>query len=136
MFAFGPLLNQVDREESLGDPKQIGLEVAVPQVTLPGEEWEGKKQQVCKDIVLWDEPLSTCWDEEGNPANTPTAILEWKFSSNQISDRDVGWLEAFTGEYPETTGFAVTGNRPGSKFTVACSRVEEGEEEPEWLYIP
>jgi hypothetical protein len=134
-FAFGPLLQQMDRGEFLEEPTQIGIEFPIPQVTLPGEDGDGKKDQVCKDLVIWEEPLRTCWDGQGDPTNAPAAILEWKFSSNRVSERDVKWLEAFTSEYPGCTGYAVTGNSPGSAFRLSCTRVSAGRGQPSWVHV-
>lgn len=135
MFAFGPLLKQVAPDGFLEDPMQIGIEFPIPQVTLPGEDGDGKKAQVCKDVVIWDQPLTTCWDSGGDPTNPPSAVIEWKFSSNQISERDVAWLEAFTSEYPESVGYAVTGNPRGSEFSLSCTRVAAGRAEPRWIHV-
>lgn len=135
LFAFGPLLNQLDQNGFLRHPLQIGLEVPIPQVTLAGEDSDGKKNQVCKDLVIWNIPRMTCWDKEGNPTIAPDVVMEWKFSDDSISERDVKWLQAFTSDYPDCVGYAVTGNRPGSAFTVSCSRVYAGEVKPEWVHI-
>lgn len=135
MFAFGPLLQQMDPDGFLKGPMRIGLEVPIPQVTLPGEESRNKKNQVCKDPVIWDEPQMTCWDEQDEPIVSPGAVLEWKFQSNYISERDVDWLKAFTSEYPDCVGYAVTGNLPGSEFLLSCTRVSTGQEQSEWVHI-
>lgn len=134
-FAFGPLLERINPDGFLTDPTQIGLEVPVPQVVLPAEDGTGKKRQVCKDLVIWENPRMTCWDSEDDPTIPPSAILEWKFSTNGISERDVRWLTAFTSEYPDCTGYAVTANRPGSPFILSCTRVSGGDAEPEWLHL-
>lgn len=136
MFAFGPLLKQVEPGGFIENPMQIGLEFPVPQVTLPEEDGQGKKSQVCKDVVIWDDPRMTCWDSQDLPTIAPAAILEWKFSSNRVWERDVNWLKAFTNEFPDCVGYAVTGNQPRSSFTLSCTKVADGQAQPEWVHIP
>lgn len=133
-FAFGPLLQQVSNDGFLTDPTQIAIEMAVPQVAKPDEDSEGKKDQVCKDLVLWEEPLMVCWDDDGNPTRTPGGIIEWKFDRSSIKQENVEWLQAFTSEYPECIGYAVTANRPDGDFLLSCTRVEAGNAQPEWVY--
>lgn len=135
-FVFGSLLEAVDTDGFLHDPTQIGIEVPVPQVTRPDEDPSGKKSQVCKDLVIWHEPQTTCWDSQGNPTTVPALILEWKFSTTEVSEYDVNWLKAFTGKYADCHGYAVTANQPGSTFRLSCTKVAGGKTEPEWLYIP
>ena len=120
-FAFGPLLQQVDHGKFLHDPMQIGLDLPVPQVVLPDEDSMTKKNQVCKDLVIWAKPGMTCWDHHDNPTIAPAAILEWKFSENRVSERDVKWLKAFTREYLDCVGYAITGNQPDSAFALSCT---------------
>lgn len=136
LFAFGPLLDQISQNGFLEDSSQIGIEIAIPQVTVGNEDQKSKKSQVCKDLVIWPEPRMTCWDQNGNPTIVPAAVLEWKFDSNRVSRRDVGWLKAFTSEYENCVGYAVTANPPESEFTLSCTRVTATQEQPEWVYVP
>lgn len=137
LFAFGPLLEQVGSNGTLKDTAQIGLEVAVPQVPVGDEDdLENKKNQVCKDLVIWPEPAMTCWDEDGQPTAVPLAVLEWKYDQSSVSEYDVNWLDAFTSEYPECTGYAITANPPGSRFTLTCTRVTADEILPRWVNVP
>lgn len=136
LFAFGALVNQVNTEGALRDPRQIGLEVPVPQVTMDGENGADKKDQVCKDVVIWPDPGMTCWDENHNPTVAPVAIIEWKFDRASIYDANVDWLEAFTETYPNCTGYAVTANQPPSRFTISCTRVTARQTQPKWLHVP
>lgn len=135
LFSFGALIEEVTSDGPLTDTRQIGLEVPVPQVTLPDEDGEGKKSQVCKDVVIWPDPRMTCWDSQNNPTVPPIAILEWKFDRSSIFESDVRWLEAFTEEYPNTVGYAVTANQPPSRFKLSCTRVSATQRQPEWLHI-
>lgn len=134
-FAFGPLLQEIDSNGLLNDSLQIGMEFTVPQVTRPGESSDGKKNQVFKDLVIWDEPRMTCWDSQDNPTIFPAAIIEWKYLKNSISEYDVDWLKAFTTEYPDCIGYAVTANQPKAEFRLSCTRISNGQEQPEWLHI-
>lgn len=136
LFAFGALLEQVSPEGVLRDSRQIGLEVPVPQVIVGNENGANKKNQVCKDVVIWPEPRMTCWDENQDPTVPPEAIIEWKFDRASIYDGDVNWLEAFTEEYPNCIGYAVTANQQSSRFTLSCTRVTARQTQPKWLYVP
>lgn len=135
LFAFGALVEQVDSKGILRDSRQIGLEVPVPQVTLNDEDSADKKNQVCKDVVIWPEPCMTCWDESQNPTIPPMAIIEWKFDRASIYDGDVNWLKAFTEKYPNCVGYAVTANQLSSRFTLSCTRVSVGQTQPKWLHV-
>lgn len=135
MFAFGSLLDQVDPTGSLMNSSQTAIEVPVPQVAVGNERFEGKKRQVCKDLVIWPEPRMTCWDDDGDPTVAPTAILEWKFGVNRVSEYDVDWLEAFTTEYSDCTGYAVAANPPGGGFALSCTRITADRKRPEWVHV-
>lgn len=140
-FAFGPLLNQISADGFLTNSTQISLEVPIPQVVQKGEQSDDKKNQVCKDIVIWDQPGMTCWDELGEPTIAPAAVLEWKYprSSRSVSLRkikaDESWLEAFTKQYPHTTGYAVVGDGPDAEVRLSCARFSEGRKYPKWLHL-
>jgi hypothetical protein len=57
LYSIGYLIPQC-REKGF-DPTQVGIEVAVPQ--LKAAEGEKKRDNVCKDIVIWGEAKSTIW---------------------------------------------------------------------------
>ena len=135
LFAFGPLLDQMDQSGFLTDTGQVGIEIAIPQVAVGDENTQAKKDQVCKDLVIWPEPQMTCWDQDGNPTKAPAAVIEWKYGQKGIYQGDVDWLKAFTEEYSECVGYAVTADQSRSDFTLSCTRVTGGEEEPEWVTI-
>lgn len=135
LFAFGPLLNQVDRNGFLSDSGQVGIEIAIPQVPVGDEDMQRKKTQVCKDLVIWSEPHMTCWDRDGNPTKAPAAVIEWKYSQRGVYQGDVDWLKAFTDEYSNCVGYAVTADQSSSEFTLSCTRVVNGQDEPEWVHI-
>lgn len=135
LFAFGALVEQTNTDDVLSDTRQVGLEVPVPQVTVGDEGSANKKNQVCKDVVIWPEPRMTCWDENQDPTVSPMAIVEWKFGQSNISERDVNWLKAFTKEYPNCVGYAVTAKQPPSQFTLTCTRVTARQTQPKWLHL-
>ena len=136
LFAFGALIEQVDTSGVISSSRQIGLEVPVPQVTLDDEGGSNKKNQVCKDLVIWPKARMTCWDDNQNPTVPPMAIVEWKFDRASIYDADVSWLKAFTKEYSNCIGYAVTANQPCSRFTLSCTRVSANQTRSKWLHIP
>ena len=136
LFAFGHLVERARSGGTISDSTQIGLEVPVPQVTMDGENGNNKKNQVCKDVVIWPEPRMTCWDENHEPTVPPMSIIEWKFDRASIYNGDVEWLETFTEEYPSCVGYAVSANQSKSRFTLSCTRVSDRQTQSEWLYIP
>jgi hypothetical protein len=71
------------------------------------------------------EPAMTCWDVNGFPNIAPAAILEWKFGASKAHESDIEWLRQFTVKFPQTIGYAVTANRPGSNFLIDCIRVNK-----------
>lgn len=135
MYAFGCLLREVRAGGIVYDPAQITIEFPVPQVTGRDGASVSAKNQVCKDLVIWPRPGMTCWDDEGKPTVPPAAILEWKFGAPTVYEPDVEWLQAFTKMYPETVGYAITANRPGSAFLLECVRVTGGVAERQWLRL-
>ena len=130
-YAFRYLLREVQPDSFLHDSAQIGIEVPVPQVTELG------KGQVCKDLVIWPEPMMTCWDDSGKPTRAPTVILEWKFNVGpEESKYDIDWLERFTANYPACQGYSVrVDHRDGRPFLLTCARVVSGQTEPRWLHL-
>lgn len=135
LFAFGFLLREANAGGTLHDPAQITIEFPVPQVTERDGAWASTKSQVCKDLVIWPRPAMTCWDDEGKPSVPPAAILEWKFGVPTVHEPDVEWLQTFTARYPETTGYAIAANRPGSAFLIDCVTVANGVVEREWQRV-
>ena len=75
---------------------QIGIEVAVPQVT------GNVKKYVRKDMVIWNKPMGTIWTER-----SPAVIVEWKVNRLKNCEKDIQWLKLFTTRYPETLGYSV-----------------------------
>ena len=128
LFVFGHLLPLVGRPPLL-HPTQIGIEVAVPQLSRPGA-----KAQVNKDLVLWSEPRQTCWDASGRPVVAPRAVLEWKCGARELAGRDLEWLVAFSRLHQGFTGFSVCFRAAGAASAVSAVRCEEGRSH-EWLEL-
>jgi len=85
LFAFGPLLSVTRRGAPLHDPRQIGIEVAIPQ--RASRAGERLKRDVCKDLVIWEEPARTTWGPTGEERLFPLAVIEWKARTPTTGDR-------------------------------------------------
>jgi hypothetical protein len=131
LFAFGFLVPRCHPKGPLREPTQIGLDVAVAQITGPG-----RKAHVCKDLVIWPEPAGTCWDLPGGPTRKPLAILEWKARTDSMSDYDEAWLRAYSEKSPEFCGYAVSIYPRGTQTTLSVSRVKTGLLKRSWLRFP
>ena len=129
-YAFGHLLPQCSTGGVLFDPTQIGIEVAVPQL-----DGDGRKLQVCKDLVIWPRPHMTCWDCDGQPTVPPLAVLEWKTNRATVFQADVSWLSKFTTDWAAVTGYAVTLDLRRRAFLLSCTRVQADDVDPHWLLV-
>ncbi len=122
LFAFGCLLRHTGPARFLRDARQIGINVAVPQ--LGGPE---RKRLVCKDLVLWPEPGMTCWVSRGTPAQVPAAILEWKRAAvvapRLYSEQDITWLRQFTTKHRSCVGYAVMLGKHSEEPAIRCARI-------------
>jgi hypothetical protein len=128
LYAFGFLVPRCRAGGPLHDPTQIGLDVAVRQ--LAGE---GRKYLVCKDLVLWGEPASTCWDESGEAVRAPMAILEWKARTNKINQHDEKWLLDYSKFVKGFIGYAVSINSNKALTSIMVSRANGGVLEKDWI---
>ncbi len=137
LFCFGPLLKQVKSNSILYDPTQIGIEVAVPQISsqkrLTGKT--ASKGQVCKDIVIWRFPMEACWDDRGKPTKHPLCIIEWKHNAHVYSQYDMEWLKEYSSSVGDFVGYAVLSEWPSNYRTIQCSRIESGRVHYDWLII-
>ena len=109
IYAHRFLLTKLNKKPLI-DPSQIGIEVAVKQISKAG----GKKL-VRKDLVLWNHPLETVWGT-GATLNSPAAILEWKTEKIAKCTADIDWLQAYTEIYPNVLGYSICafiGNKRG-----------------------
>lgn len=107
LFAFGEFLAAA--KPLVGDPRQIGVEVAVPQVPARGE---AAKTFVNKDLVVWPAPYDSAFT-----GASPLVVMEWKVDAEVKSRRVTApefleterWLEEFTllPGNERTSGYAV-----------------------------
>jgi len=97
LYAHHFLTRQISPQGPLTEASQIGIEVAVPQIT------GSRKKMVRKDLVIWPTPLMTAW----SPGAVPSVIIEWKRDDWMATRRDIEWLATFTRISPTTLGFAV-----------------------------
>gem|GEM_PF-3003790 len=96
-FAFTKLVKNIGCCNDLYDSGQIGVEVRVNQVIVPG------KKEVCKDMVIWKIPNQTAWSK----APVPLWIIEWKHGNKKPSQYDIDWLKKYTGTHPDCLGIAL-----------------------------
>lgn len=96
LFAHRFLAARVSETGPLRSLRQVGIEVAVPQVV------GGKKRYVRKDLVIWPEEDMTAWAGEGIPA----VVIEWKRGGPERCAADVAWLRAFCCRYPGVIGYS------------------------------
>lgn len=131
-FAFGHLVPLCRTGKILHHPGQVGLEVPVPGIG------EGKSQ-VCKDVVVWRDTGTVCWDSSGEPTVAPLAILEWKCHTDyprpQHSQYDINWLTAFTTRFPNTAGCLVRLNLTDQERSLSVATIGAGVVE-DWLRLP
>lgn len=131
-YAFGYLTKYCKHGSLLYDPGQIGIEIGVPQP--PGY---GKKIIVRRDLVIWGEPLSACWDSQWNPVNHPLAILEWKVHRPDRPNREVKkereWLRQYCAWQQGVVAYAIEVNTATAPFTLQCTRFHSISETQFWL---
>jgi hypothetical protein len=110
-FVMGHLLPACSTGQYLvQDPAQISIEMAVGQ-----PKTVGTKLTANKDVVIWREKFSTCWNSLLKPVNTPLAVIEWKVrhpkaakqSIKRATSHDRAWLGAFTTLPSESLGYSV-----------------------------
>ena len=136
LFAFGPLLSVCRADHPLFDPRQIGVEVAVPP--------SGTKPQTNKDLVIWPDPWQTLWNEAGEHAHQPLAILEWKggmaASARALSPSDrkdiSTYLSAQSTPPRETEGYFVHVTGGPRAWRVSVTRYAKGHAYPGWFEFP
>jgi hypothetical protein len=114
LFAQHCLVMEMDSKGPLRSSAQVGIEVAVPQVS------GSIKRFVRKDLVIWPQPLMTAW------SGIPAAIIEWKRDRISSCSPDIEWLKRFTRQYPETTGYSVCGFIKAPRG-ICFTKVQNGE---------
>ena len=135
VFVFSYLLKRVKEGSILFDPGQIGIEVAVPQINS-NKEKNKNKEQVRKDLVIWEKPFRTCFNKDKKPENYPIAILEWKFKGfrekqkdrDKQFEEDIIWLKEFT-RNRNILGYAIMIDYFEGIHRIKASRILKGEEE-------
>ena len=144
LFAFGHLVPAATPPHGPFAPSQLGIEVAVPQLKTVGGR--RTKPDVCKDLVVWSQPRSTCWKEPGDNSRYPLAVLEWK-SLNNVGRRerrsqklrehegDLAWLSATSRLVSPFIGYAILVDLAGPGISLQCSRVESGLVVSQWLSL-
>lgn len=105
LFAFAHLVKACRPGTMLFDPARIAIEVGVPQP-------EGfQRKATRRDIVVWREPGSSCWNLIGEPCHHPVAILEWKVHRpgfrNRLVERERRWLRAYSAWQADVVCYAV-----------------------------
>jgi hypothetical protein len=127
-FVMGYFLQQFDGEGVLHDPRQVGIEVAVPQIPGPN-----RKAQVTKDLVVWPEAAMTCWNEAREPCRYPLAVVEWKARRRQQSEYDIEWLTHYSVAHEGFAGYAVVVNPSWDERKIRCARIYGGDVDREWF---
>lgn len=143
-FCFGYLIHSCD-------PEQIGIEVAVPQLSRnellycdPKRNPESNpKNDVCKDVVIWPRRKMTAFNADWKPDREPQAILEWtainpsdgKKSKISNHEYDQRWLRKKAEIVKSFVGYAVLINTtPGTK-QLTCVRVSDDGLIPNWIAL-
>lgn len=138
MFSY--LLKEIKPNLLLYAPAQIGIEVAVPQVS-DFTDGARHKAVVRKDLVIWHKPEITCWDGNKQIANYPLAIIEWKLhgfrkprkGQFKNSSVDLLWLQKFSKDREDFIGYAVSIDITDQKYKMVVTKVTRGNKEAEWL---
>ena len=108
LFVFKFLLTKISPTGPFFDASQIAMEGAIPQ--LPGD---GRKQAVRKDLVIWQRPAMTTWNQEWKAEHHPMAIVEWKTRRKKanrplISPHDLTWITEYSKEKTDFIGCCAT----------------------------
>ena len=111
-FVFGYLINECRPKTALYSPAQIGIEIPVGKP----RELRRKKKGSWKDVVIWQQPGMTAFNEKLIHTFAPSVVIEWKvrFENGSPSRKfaeeiahDHEWLAAFTSEHPHAAGYSV-----------------------------
>lgn len=131
-YAFGYLIKYCTHGGLLFDPEQIGIEVGVPQP--PGY---GEKSAVRRDLVIWGQPATACWNSQWSPVNHPLAILEWKVHRPRRPNREVPkereWLRQYCAWQQHVVAYAIEVTIATTPFALRCTRFQGKSEIPSWL---
>lgn len=139
LYVFAHLLKFCNDGSFLYDPAQICIESPVPQLVGADKK---HKRQVCKDLVIWQRPMMTCWDEQRKPTKYPIVIMEWKTigfggaNNNKlfkVSANDVKWLERFSAGLSNFIGYATCLDIGKEKYRLSCTRIFKGASQEKWF---
>jgi hypothetical protein len=110
---------------------QVGIDVGVKQLEerKPGNVM-GPTKDVQKDLVIWSEPAGTLWNSDGQIANEPLLVMEWKViyrnhkkAALADHDYDKHWLEETARRIGANfLGYAVLVNMCQPR-TLTCAKV-------------
>lgn len=132
-FAFRFLLAECREDGPLKNPAQIGIEVCVPQP--PGYP----KPTVCRDLIIWADVGTTCWDRNWTPCQHPLAIIEWKVHRPGRRNRDVQtereWLRRYCEWQPHVLGYAIEIDGTKSHTSLTCARYLGIDIDTNWLSL-
>lgn len=130
LYVMGFLTKMCKEGSFLCDPRQIGIEVAVPQIPSPNS-----KPQVNKDLVIWPEPAMVCWNDRREPANHPICIMEWKANQQRKSTHDISWLRQYSSDKQNLVCYGVNLNIEAERHSLLVDRIYLGECSPSWLSL-
>ena len=107
---------------------------------MPGVRDLNPKGRVNKDLVIWQQPAQTCWDDRWAVVHEPLAILEWKVfrTARQLpgfSAHDVRWLRAFSRGRSRFVGYAVWLDLERRGPRLAAGRIHQGTVDLDWLRL-
>ncbi|OQW66176.1 MAG: hypothetical protein BVN29_06785 [Nitrospira sp. ST-bin5] len=133
LYTHGYLTKYCKPGSPLYDPGQIGIEVGVPQP--PGY----KKKGVLRDIVIWRDPGTTCWDSEWKAVRHPLAILEWKVHRPGRRNREVHkereWLRQYCAWQQNVVAYAIEVDTATKPSVLRCTRFYGETENQSWLNL-
>lgn len=133
-FAMGHLVPACSDRHFLKHATQIGIEMPVGK-----PHRVGVNKSLPKDLVMWREPWTTCWDKDWKPSMAPLAVIEWKASrgkkGGQKAAHDQAWLRAFARSNSRSVGYAVHVSFPedGSPCRVAVARFFRSDHDTDWF---
>jgi hypothetical protein len=125
LFVHRFLAKRIEAGAAIADMAQIRIEGSVRQPA------GYQRIAATKDVVIWDDPLSTVWDEGWEPVHSPHVVMEWKVYRTGsyvpiFNSHDTEWLSSFTRECPKAFGYLVQICYDDDRRTVDWSKVAEG----------
>jgi len=142
-FVTDHLLPQVNPQSIIHQPSQVGIEVAVPQHKTPNNP--RKNPDVCKDVVIWEEPKMSCWDSDGMANIYPLSVLEWKSFNKRdrpgqrknktktFTEYDIPWLQKTSSKVEKFIGYGILADVTNQKIEITCVRFTGTEKNDFWF---